>query len=64
MKEEFALSFVNEVEKIMNERLMGMRDKEIKELDKEILPGVLIQLNSFLSIAKPDEVNAELVEKI
>ena len=43
---------------------MGMRDNEIKELDKDIIGGILKSLRSFLSIAKEEEDIAELIEKI
>ena len=46
--ESFATKFVAEVEEIVNTRLMGMGGKEIKELDKDGLPGVLLAYRSFL----------------
>jgi hypothetical protein len=64
MSGEYAANFVAEVEAIITQRLLGMRDKEIKEMDKEVLPGVLNQLNNFLQISKGDDVIAELIEKI
>lgn len=64
MSENFSESFVAEVEAIVTQRLMGMRDKEIKELDKEALPAVLHSLSVFLQVAKDDDVIAELIEKI
>lgn len=39
--ESFATQFVQEVQDIVTKRLIGMRDKEIKELDKDGLPAVL-----------------------
>jgi hypothetical protein len=41
MSEEFAASFVGEVQSIVTARLLGMKDKEVKELDKDALPSVL-----------------------
>ena len=38
---EFANSFVDELRVIITERLEGMTDKEIKELDKEALAEIL-----------------------
>ena len=48
LSEAFAIKFVAEVEEIVNTRLMGMGSKEIKELDKDGLPGVLLAYRSFL----------------
>ena len=64
MSEEFANQFVSEVEGIVTQRLMQMSDKEIKELDKEALPGVLQQFQQFLQITKADDVIAQTVETI
>ena len=41
MSEEFASKFVGSVSAIVTERLMGMTDKEMKELDKDSLAEVL-----------------------
>jgi hypothetical protein len=43
---------------------MGMRNKEIKELDKDSLPAVFQSYRSFLQLAKSEEEIAELVEQI
>lgn len=64
MSEEFAASFVSEVEAIVTQRLMGMRDNEIRELDSDALPGVLLQLQQFLQIAQGDDNISKLVEQI
>ena len=48
----------------MTQRLMGMRDKEIKELDKDTLAGLIASFRTFLRIAKPAAEIAELAEQI
>ena len=62
LSESFAANFVQEVQEIVTQRLLGMRDKEIKELDKDILPGTLQSFRAFLQIAKSDDEIAELIE--
>jgi hypothetical protein len=64
MSEEFAAKFVDEVSAIVNERLMGMTDKEIKELDKEGLPDVLASYRTFLALAKDDGETAKQIEEM
>jgi hypothetical protein len=54
---------VNEVEQIMNERLLNMRDHEIKEIDKDVLATVLRSYQNFLGITKEEEELAEIQEK-
>lgn len=54
MKKEFAAKFVEDVQKILTDRFMGMKDKEIKELDKDALSNLLKQLRLFLSISKEE----------
>lgn len=60
--EDFAASFVTEVETIVISRLRGMRDKELKELDKESLPLALQHLRVFLQLVRSDKEVSELVE--
>lgn len=43
---------------------MGMRDKEIKELDKDALSTLLNQFRLFLSISKEEKEISELVEQL
>lgn len=62
LSESFAANFVQEVQEIVTQRLLGMRDREIKELDKDILPGTLQSFRAFLQIAKSDDEIAELIE--
>ena len=64
MSKSFASSFVQEVQDIVTQRLMGMRDKEIKELDKDSLASVLAALRPFLQLAKADSEISELLEQI
>jgi ubiquitin carboxyl-terminal hydrolase 9/24 len=64
LSESFAKRFVQEVQEIVNARLMGMRNKEIKELDKDGLPAVFQSYRSFLQLAKSEDEIAELVEQI
>ena len=52
--------FVDEVEKIMNDRLLNMRDHEIKEIDKDVLTLVLRNYQNFLAITKEEEELAEI----
>jgi len=48
LSESFATKFVQEVQDVVNTRLMGMGNKEIKELDKDGLPGVFLSYRTFL----------------
>ena len=64
MSKSFASSFVQEVQDIVTQRLMGMRDKEIKELDKDSLASVLAAFRPFLQLAKTDSEISELLEQI
>ena len=50
------ISDSKEVQEIVTQRLMGMKDKELKELDKDGLPSVLASFRAFLQIAKSDAV--------
>lgn len=54
MSPEFAGKFVDELRLIITERLVGMSDKEIKELDKEALAEVLLQFNQLLLLSKAE----------
>lgn len=54
MSPEFAGKFVDELRHIITERLVGMSDKEIKELDKEALAEVLLQFNQLLLLSKAE----------
>lgn len=53
MDKKFAWQFVTEVEEIVTTRLMEMRDKDIKELDRDTLAGLITSFRIFLRIAKP-----------
>lgn len=53
--EEFISKFVREVSTIITERLMGMTDKEMKELDKDSLMEVLFSFKSFLLLGIEDD---------
>ena len=64
MTKEFAAYFVGEVQKILTERFTGMRDKELKELDKDALSTLLNQFRLFLSISTEEKEIAELVEQL
>lgn len=64
MSEEYANKFVGEVSAIVTERLMGMSDKEIKELDKDILPEVLNSFRSFLALAKDEAESSQQIEEM
>lgn len=64
MKKEFAAEFVEEVQQILSERFTGMRDKEIKELDKDALSTLLNQFRLFLAISKDEKEISELVEQL
>ena len=64
MSETFAKSFVESVRDIFTQRLMEMKDKEIKELDKDSLPIVLSSFRSFLLISMREEEISKLVEQI
>lgn len=55
---------MQEVQDIVTQRLMGMRDKEIKELDKDRLSALLTSFRAFLRIAKPSSEIAELAEQV
>jgi len=48
LSEDFAKKLVDEVQEIVTERLLGMRDKEIKEFDKDGLNDILQSFRSFL----------------
>lgn len=62
MSKPFARQFVQQVQDIVTQRLMEMRDKEIKELDKDTLAGLIASFRTFLRIAKPAAEIAELAE--
>lgn len=48
----------------MTTRLMEMRDKDIKELDRDTLAGLITSFRIFLRIAKPSADIAKLTEQI
>jgi len=54
MSEEFASKFVGQISAIVIERLLGMTDKEIKELDKDGLAEVLYSFKCFLTLGTED----------
>ena len=64
MDKKFAWQFVTEVEQIVTTRLMEMRDKDIKELDRDTLAGLITSFRIFLRIAKPSADIAKLTEQI
>jgi len=49
--EKFAKYFITSVKDIVSQRLQGMTEKEIKEIDKESVSSVLKSLKDFLSLA-------------
>lgn len=61
---EFAKNFVEQVQTILKERLMGMRDNEIKELDKDSLASFLKSFKCFLPLSKNESEIAEIIENI
>jgi len=64
MSPEFASKFVEELRQIITERLVGMSDKEIKELDKEALAEVLQQFNQLLLLSKAEPEIHEQIEQM
>lgn len=64
MSEEFASKFVGQISAIVIERLLGMTDKEIKELDKDGLAEVLYSFKCFLTLGTEDNEASRQIEDI
>ena len=60
--EEFATFFVDNIKDIICKRLNNMTDKEVKELDKEIVGRVLFDLKDILTLSYNDTKAAEIIE--
>lgn len=54
----FSKSFVFEIKEIVLQRLKNMSEKELKEVDKEVVGRVLSDLKDFLSIGMSDAETA------
>lgn len=64
MSEEFASKFVGTVGAIVTERLTGMTDKEMKELDKDSLAEVLYSFRCFLALGTEEAEAARQIEEM
>ena len=60
--EAFAQSFISQVKEIVSQRLAGMTEKEIKEIDKESISMVLKNLKEFLTLALTEQETAKFIE--
>ncbi len=60
--EAFSQSFISQVKEIVSQRLIGMTEKEIKEIDKESISMVLKNLKEFLTLALSDQETAKFIE--
>lgn len=59
----FSQKFVGQVREILVQRFSSMTEKELKEIDKETVSGVLFNMKDFFTLAMTDVETAELVEK-
>ena len=48
----------------MQNRLLGMREKEIKELESDQLARTTLSLKLFLALAKDDDEAEAVIEKL
>lgn len=58
----FASQFVASVKDVVINRLKSMSEKELKEIDKEIVGRVLNELKDFFTLSMNDQETAELIE--
>ena len=58
LSEKFSKVFTNYVKDIVNQRLLSMTEKEIKEIDKESVSQVLKSLKDFLTLAFSEQETA------
>mmetsp|Transcript_49154 Transcript_49154/g.36209 ORF Transcript_49154/g.36209 Transcript_49154/m.36209 type:complete len:127 (+) Transcript_49154:2-382(+) len=58
----FAQHFVNTVKEIVIGRIRNMTEKEIKEIDKEVVQKVLSDMKDFFSLYFSEQDTAEMVE--
>ena len=58
----FSMKFVQSVKEILMNRLKNMPEKELKEIDKESVGRVLLDLKDFLTLALSDIETAEIIE--
>lgn len=59
---QFSAYFVTAVKDIVFHRLRNMSEKELKEIDKEVVGRVLNDLKDFLTLHLSDLETAELIE--
>jgi len=58
LSEKFSKVFTNYVKEIVNQRLLSMTEREIKEIDKESVSQVLKSLKDFLTLAFSEQETA------
>jgi hypothetical protein len=59
---EFSKFFVDTIRDIIVKRLTNLSDKEVKEIDKEIVGRVLIELKDIFTLSYTDIQAAEIIE--
>lgn len=64
MDPEFSNQFVSQVDLIVKDRILNMRDKEIKVLDKQSFENILLSLRFILALAKDEDEVQQTIEKI
>jgi len=60
---EFAAAFTDQIKGLIINRFMNLTDKELKEVDKDKLSKVLIDLKQFMSLGMDDSETAQIVEQ-
>lgn len=58
----FTEQFVTSVKEIVFWRIKNMSEKEVKEIDKEVVGRVLNDMKDFLNLHYSEEETAEMVE--
>jgi len=58
----FAETFVTEIKEIVLSRIRNMSEKEIKEIDKELVSKVLTEIKDFLNLHYSDAETSEIIE--
>ena len=63
LTQEFSDKYTKLVSKILEQRMQGMSEKDIKEVDKDEICGVLPRLSEFFRVGMTPSEGAEVVER-
>ena len=58
LSNSFSLNFVNHVKELIFSRINGLSEKELKELDKEAIGRLLLDIKDFLLLSMTDAETA------